>query len=271
MDSTGNWKVEQIEELSIILQKKIKSDFDIARGISIIEENRIEVATLKSLDRVSTNSNVLRIGITGSPGVGKSTFINSLLSRLELSRLKVAVIAVDPSSRISQGSILGDRIRITNNRLFEEIYFRSMATRGAYGGLNDAVKSVLHFLAQSGFTVILVETVGVGQNEVEVVECVEKVVLIVDPNAGDEVQMEKSGIMEIGDFFFVNRRDGRDDSLFVRRLKEFVSSSSRLSDELPKVVAGSALSGDGIDEILLDLKLNMSVDNSKKSKFKKVL
>ena len=232
-----------------ILKKDVKTDFDIARGISIIEENEIEVPVLESMVKNPPRQQATRIGITGAPGVGKSTFMNSFLVSQNFNNHKIAVIAVDPSSRSTKGAVLGDRIRITQSAIFEKIYFRSMATRGAYGGLNSSIDSVLHFLVNCGFTLIFVETVGVGQNEVDVTRHVDLVVHILDSNSGDEVQLEKAGVMEVGDVFFVNTRDGKVNHEFVARLKSFVLDSNKASHMKPQVVVGSAISGEGLEEV----------------------
>jgi LAO/AO transport system kinase len=162
-------------------------------------------------------------------------------------------LAIDPSSRITNGAVLGDRIRITQNSIFEEIYFRSIATRGAYGGLNHSIETILHFLSNCGFTLILVETVGIGQNEVEIAQYADIVIHVLDSNAGDEVQMEKAGIMEISDIYFVNIRDGQINQQFISNLKSFTSHSNIASNKKPTVVVGSVLSGEGFEEISLHL------------------
>ena len=244
--------------MNTILQKSTKSDFEVARGISIIEESEIDITTLKSLIQSSDENEKKRIGITGAPGVGKSTFLNTLISTLDLTDYKVAVIAIDPSSRITKGALLGDRIRITENTVFESIYFRSMATRGAFGGLNNAIESILYFLGNCGFSLVFVETVGVGQNEVEVAEYVDFVVHVLDANAGDEVQMEKAGIMEIGDVYFVNKRDGHGSNQFIANLKSFADNSKRTSFSKPEVIVGSAISGEGFEDIARHLGLSSS-------------
>jgi LAO/AO transport system kinase len=258
MQSNRGRDLRGLELLNTILQKPTKSDFEIARGISIIEESEIEIATLKSLIQNPIERGKKRIGITGAPGVGKSTFLNTLISSQDLTNYKVAVIAIDPSSRITKGALLGDRIRITENTVFESIYFRSMATRGAFGGLNDAIESILYFLGNCGFSLVFLETVGVGQNEVEVVDHVDSVIHVLDANAGDEVQMEKAGIMEIGDVYFVNKRDGQENNQFIANLKSFVENSKRTSFSKPEIIVGSAISGEGFEDVARHLGLSSS-------------
>ena len=258
METSGGPGLRGVESLRAILQKPVKSEFEVARGISIIEEYAIELATLESMLQIPIAGGVKRIGITGAPGVGKSTFLNMLISTQDFSNYKVAIIAIDPSSRLTKGAVLGDRIRISQNTVFEKIYFRSMATRGAYGGLNYGIKPILYFLANCGYSLIFVETVGVGQNEVEISECVDFVIHILDSNVGDEVQIEKAGIMEIGDTYFVNKREQQVNHEFIQSLQSFVSNSKRLSNIKPQVIVGSALSGEGFEEITRQLNLSSS-------------
>lgn len=147
------------------------------------------------------------VGITGPPGAGKSTFTNALLSHLRAQHLKVAVLAIDPSSMITGGAILGDRIRMQQHHADEGVFIRSMATRGALGGLAPSTPDMVRVFDAAGFDVVLIETVGVGQDEVEVARAAQCVVLLLVPGAGDEVQAIKAGIMEIADVFVVNKAD----------------------------------------------------------------
>lgn len=254
MKSTGATSLENELALAIILQESTKSDLDVARGISIIEDFVIEASTIQRLAGTSILRKASCVGITGAPGVGKSTFINKLISSQDFGIHKVAILAIDPSSRITKGAVLGDRIRITQNSAFEEIYFRSLATRGAYGGLSNAIEPILCFLAHCGFTLVLIETVGVGQNEVEIADYANVVIHVLDSNAGDDIQMEKAGLMEVSDIFFVNIRDGQVNNQFISSLKSFTSLSSMPSDKKPQVIVGSVLTGDGFDEISTHLK-----------------
>ena len=254
MKSSGATSLENEYALAVILQESAKSDLDVARGISIIEDFVIEASTIQRLAGTPILHKAFCVGITGAPGVGKSTFINKLISTQDFGIHKVAILAIDPSSRITKGAVLGDRIRITQNSAFEEIYFRSLATRGAYGGLSNAIEPILFFLTHCGFTLVLIETVGVGQNEVEIADYANVVIQVLDSNAGDDVQMEKAGLMEVSDIFFVNIRDAQVNNQFISSLKSFTSLSSMPSDKKPQVIVGSVVTGDGFEEISTHLK-----------------
>jgi LAO/AO transport system kinase len=250
----GATRLENEHALTAILQESAKSDLDVARGISVIEDFAIDTSTIERLAGTSLLRKALCVGITGAPGVGKSTFISKLISTQDFGIHKVAILAIDPSSRITKGAVLGDRIRITQNSAFEEIYFRSLATRGAYGGLSNAIDPILCFLTHCGFTLVIIETVGVGQNEVEIADYANVVIQILDSNAGDDVQMEKAGLMEVTDIFFVNIRHAQVNNQFISSLKSFASLSGLPSEKKPQVIIGSVITGDGFEEITTHLK-----------------
>lgn len=253
MEKAGNASVERQDALRIILQKSTKSDLDVARGISIIEDIRLDISMLKTLIKNPVKVDAYCLGITGAPGVGKSTFINRLILTQDFRSHKVAILAIDPSSRITKGAVLGDRIRITQNSVFENLYFRSIASRGAYGGLSDSIETILYFLANCEFTLVLIETVGVGQNEVDIAKYADSVIHVLDSNAGDEVQMEKAGVMEVGDIYFVNIRDKQINHQFISDLQSFTSYSNRFSSRQATVIVGSALNGEGLEELSIKL------------------
>jgi len=183
------------------------------------------------------------IGITGPPGAGKSTLINVLISRYRESGDTVAVLAVDPSSPVTGGALLGDRIRMQGHVDDEGVFVRSMATRGHLGGLSVASSGALSLMAEAGFDRVLVETVGVGQSEVEVMSLADVVVLVVGPSWGDQVQADKAGIVEVADVFVVNKGD-RPGSQDVRKALLEVAEGKGA-----RVLMTTATTGEGVDEL----------------------
>lgn len=192
------------------------------------------------------------IGLTGSPGVGKSTTTAALIAALRAQDKRVAVLAVDPSSPFSGGALLGDRIRMEQHATDPGVFIRSVASRGHLGGLSFATPQALRVLDAAGFDVVLVETVGVGQSEVEIAARADTTVVIVAPGMGDGIQAAKAGILEIGDVFVVNKadRDGADDT--VRDLRHMIQlgNRERSVDWRTPVVRTIASSGDGIPDLV---------------------
>jgi LAO/AO transport system kinase len=192
------------------------------------------------------------IGLTGSPGVGKSTTTTMLVRAFRERGLRVGVLAVDPTSPFSGGALLGDRIRMGDHVLDPEVYIRSMATRGHLGGLAWATPQALRVLDGAGCDVIVVETVGVGQSEIEIAALADTTVVLLAPGMGDGVQAAKAGILEVGDVFVVNKadRDGADAT--VRELRHMISLGDRTEPGLwrPPVVKTMADRGEGADEAL---------------------
>lgn len=184
------------------------------------------------------------LGITGPPGAGKSTLISALISRLRAQGETVGVLAVDPSSPITGGALLGDRIRMQSHIDDEGVYVRSMATRGHLGGLASAAADAVRLMAMAGFDHVIVETVGVGQSEVEVMNLADHVVLIVGPSWGDQVQAGKAGIVEIADLFVVNKGDRPGVSDVKRALSEAADAASA------EILVTTATTGEGVDEVV---------------------
>lgn len=184
------------------------------------------------------------IGITGPPGAGKSTLISVLIDRLRRREESVAVLAVDPSSPITGGAILGDRIRMQGHVDDDRVYVRSMATRGHLGGLANATRDALALMSMAGFDHVIVETVGVGQSEVEVMHLASPVVLVVGPSWGDQVQADKAGIVEIADIFVINKGDrpGVDE---VKRALTVAADAKNAT-----ILSTTATTGDGVDELV---------------------
>lgn len=188
------------------------------------------------------------VGLTGSPGAGKSTLTDALIREIRATKVTVGVVAVDPSSPFSGGAILGDRVRMQDHATDPGVFIRSMATRGHLGGLAVAAPQAMRILDAAGMQVVLVETVGVGQVEIEVVGTVDTTIVVVNPGWGDAVQAAKAGLMEIADIFVVNKsdRDGADET--VRDLEQMIDLSPPAVWR-PPVLRTVAIAGDGIPDL----------------------
>jgi LAO/AO transport system kinase len=199
------------------------------------------------------------VGLTGSPGVGKSTSTAALVGELRKQDKRVGVLAVDPSSPFSGGALLGDRIRMQDHALDSEVYIRSMATRGHLGGLSWAAPQALRVLDAAGCDVILVETVGVGQSEVEIASMADSTLVLLAPGMGDAIQAAKAGILEIADLYVINKAD-RDGADQVRReLRNMVAMAERPEGAWkPDIVKTVAQTGEGIDEVVAGLEKHWS-------------
>ena len=193
--------------MSDTVEKVLAGDVrTVARLISDIDDGIPEVRQiLKELYPHTGRSYI--IGITGSPGVGKSTLVDQMLSHMRKQKKTVGIIAVDPTSPFSGGAILGDRIRMQRHSNDEGVFIRSLATRGHFGGLTQSTRSAIDVLDAMGKDFIIVETVGVGQDEVEVVRNAHTTVIVVIPGMGDDIQAIKAGILEAGDIFVINKSD----------------------------------------------------------------
>jgi len=205
------------------------------------------------------------VGITGVPGSGKSTLVAKLVQAIRDDGRRVGVIAIDPSSPFSGGAILGDRIRMTDLVLDPGVFIRSMATRGATGGLAGAALAAADILDAGGFDVIIIETVGVGQDEVEIARASHTTVVVSAPGLGDDIQAIKAGILEIADIHVVSKCDRSDANRAISDLKNMLALSAALGEkplwQVP-VVATSAQSGQGIDELLQTIDRHRAVQAS---------
>jgi LAO/AO transport system kinase len=190
------------------------------------------------------------IGITGSPGVGKSTLIEKIIKEIRKRDKTVGVVAVDPTSPFSGGAFLGDRVRMQSLSTDEGVFIRSMATRGSLGGVARATNDAVKVLDAAGMDFIIVETVGAGQSEVEVMRITETVVVMLSPGAGDDIQALKAGMMEIGDVFVVNKADLENAQRVVMDVKNTLSMKVPEEGWRTPVVKTVATTGDGVDELL---------------------
>jgi len=222
----------------------------IARFITKIENGDLSAAMLAaSMRRAQGRAHV--VGVTGAPGAGKSTLVDTMAKCYRARGARVAILAVDPSSPFSGGAILGDRIRMNQAADDASIFIRSMATRGSLGGLAQATLESVHILDCAGFDVILVETVGVGQAEVDIVRTADTCVVVLVPGMGDGVQIIKAGLMEIADVFVVNKADRDGAHLLEKDLFTLLSlEESSPGQWKPKILRTIATTGDGLAEVV---------------------
>ncbi len=193
----------------------------IARAITIIENDLAGADDL--LASLPLNHSTPVIGITGPPGAGKSTLVNGLINHLLKKDAKIAVLAIDPTSPFNFGALLGDRIRMTEQFTQKNVFIRSLATRGSLGGLSAKTIEITDVLKAANFDFIFVETVGVGQSEIEIAGLADITIVVLVPEAGDEIQQIKSGLMEIADIFVVNKADREGANLFAANLKKMIA------------------------------------------------
>jgi LAO/AO transport system kinase len=222
----------------------------VARLISLVEDGSpLLREVMAGLAPYTGNAQI--VGVTGAPGVGKSTSTNALVTALRATDKRVGVLAVDPSSPFSGGALLGDRVRMQDHALDKGVYIRSMASRGHLGGLAWTTPQALRVLDAAGCDVVLVETVGVGQSEVEVAGLADTTLVLVAPGMGDAIQAAKAGILEIGDVYVVNKAD-RDGADTVRRdLRGMLALAERSEqDWRPPIVQTVAQTGQGVDEVV---------------------
>lgn len=221
-----------------------KGDFRVlARALTLVENDLPPAEDLLKNLRINLNTPV--IGITGPPGAGKSTLVNAITANFAATGKKIAILAVDPTSPFNFGSLLGDRIRMAQQFNNPNVYIRSIATRGALGGVSVKTLEMIDVLKSSNFDAVLVETVGVGQSEVEIAGLADKTLVVLVPESGDEIQNIKSGLMEIAQGFVVNKADRDGADVFANNLKKLVRGQHQ---ETPifKTVADK---GEGIAEL----------------------
>ena len=232
---------QQLDEIS---QGNSKT---LARCISLIEN---ECPGYEDLLQQLPPSSTPIIGITGPPGAGKSTLVDALIAQLVAQQKKVAVLCVDPSSPFNLGALLGDRIRMSEWYNDPNIFIRSLATRGSLGGLHPKIIEISDLVKAAPFDYIIIETVGVGQSEIEIAGLADITIVVVVPEAGDEVQTMKAGLMEIADIFVVNKADRPDADLFVKNLRLMLAPAFHNHTMPVPVIKTIASQKNGIEELL---------------------
>lgn len=233
----------QLTSLQEIKQGNFRA---LARAISYIE-NGVGNYFQLLMDMPATTSRV--VGITGPPGAGKSTLVDALIGQFVQKQQKVAILCVDPSSSIHFGALLGDRIRMSDWYIHPNVYIRSLSSRGSLGGLHPRILEITDLLKVAGFDLIIIETVGVGQNEIEIAGLADTTLVVLVPEGGDEVQVMKAGLMEIADIFVVNKNDRPGADIFVRNLRMMITPVSQHGRSAAEILTTNAVMKTGIPEL----------------------
>lgn len=243
----------QKDEKKLIKGLSSGNRVSLSRLISIIESD--PSATLRIFHSIKkVPNNIYTIGITGPPGAGKSTLTNQMIKRFRKDGLKIGVVAVDPSSPFTGGAVLGDRIRMQEHTLDNSVFIRSLGSRGDLGGMSNSASGIVKLFDVFGMDIAIIETVGVGQTELDIIKIADCVVVTLVPEAGDGIQAMKAGLMEIGDIFVVNKSDRGGAEKLAREVDYMVSLKKQISERKTKVLIAQAENDIGIDEIIDEIK-----------------
>lgn len=218
----------------------------LSRAITLVEDEPKAAALLMRRVRRARGGAFI-LGVTGPPGTGKSTLVDKLVKKYREGGSKVGVVAVDPTSPITGGALLGDRVRMADLTLDDGVFIRSMASRGWSGGLSRAAARVIQLMNAAGYELIIIETVGIGQSDIEVVGVAHAVLVVLMPGIGDDVQVSKAGLMEVGDVYVVNKSDLEGADVMI---VDLLSMTRGLGSRSPSVLKVSALKGEGIDGLV---------------------
>jgi LAO/AO transport system kinase len=244
------WRRGPADPESLILAARAGDPRALGRLVSLVENAAPELRrVMKVIAPLAGQAKV--IGLTGAPGVGKSTVTGALVRNFRDSGLRVGILAVDPSSPFSGGALLGDRVRMQDHATDDQVFIRSMASRGHLGGLAWATPQALRILDAAGFDIVLIETVGVGQAEVEIASLADSAVVVVAPGLGDSIQAAKAGILEIADIFVVNKSDRPGAQEVVRDLRTMLAMAGYgESSWKPPIVSTTAATGSGVADLV---------------------
>jgi len=225
----------------------------LSRLISIVESDPSAISRIsRSIKEVPNHA--YRIGMTGPPGAGKSTLTNKIIARFREKKLKIGVIAVDPSSPFTGGAVLGDRIRMQEHTLDNGVFIRSIGSRGDFGGLSNSTSAIIKLFDIFGMDIVIIETVGVGQTELGIIKISDCVIVTLVPESGDSIQAMKAGLMEIGDIFIVNKSDRGGAEKLAREIDYMISLKQTTPKWRTKVLTAQAENDIGINEIMDEIK-----------------